>query len=86
MANMFSYHSNRLNQELHSVNSPRPSAGPDIGRRTRTYLIDGAIVSAHHESVLVHVQDQVLAHDGQSNQGDVGFPASAHIAKRILLG
>lgn len=25
----------------------------------------------HHETVVVHVQNQVLAHDGQSNEGDV---------------
>lgn len=37
------------------------------------YLIDCAIVCADDKSMLVHVQNKILAHDGQSNQGDIGF-------------
>lgn len=51
---------------------------------THTYLVDGTIVGAHDETVLVHVQDQVLAHDGQSDQGDVGLPAHERTPDKIV--
>ena len=35
-------------------------------------LLRGSIVGADHESVVVHVQDQVLAHHGETDQRDVG--------------
>ena len=35
-------------------------------------LVDSAVVGAHDEPVVVHVEDEVLAHHGQPDQGDVG--------------
>lgn len=35
----------------------------DLGHR--------AVVGAHHESLLVHVEYQVLAHDGQADEGNI---------------
>ena len=35
-------------------------------------LVDSAVVGAHDEPVVVHVEDQVLAHHGQPDQGDIG--------------
>ena len=31
----------------------------------------GAVVGAHDEAVVGHVQDQILTHDGQTNQTDI---------------
>lgn len=35
------------------------------------HLFGGAIVGAHHEAVVVHVEDQILAHHGQSDQCNI---------------
>src|SRR6185312_603322 len=32
---------------------------------------DGAVIDRNFESVVVHVEDQVLAHDGESDQSDI---------------
>ena len=37
------------------------------------HLGDGAVVGHHGEAVVVHVQNQVLAHDGQADHSDVSF-------------
>ena len=34
-------------------------------------LRDGAIKNGHGEAVIVHVEDEVLAHDSQADQSDV---------------
>ena len=34
---------------------------------------NGAVVGDHGKSVVVHVQNQVLAHDGQPNQSNISF-------------
>lgn len=31
------------------------------------HLIDGAVVGAHDKTLRVHVEDQILAHDGEAN-------------------
>lgn len=36
------------------------------------HLLRGAIVGADHEAMVVHVQDQVLTHHGQTDQSDIG--------------
>lgn len=40
----------------------------------RTHLVDSAIEGAHHKSLRVHVEDEILTHHRQPNQGDIGFP------------
>ena len=35
------------------------------------HLGDGAVEDRHFVAVVVHVQDQVLAHDGQADQSDI---------------
>src|ERR1043165_4740336 len=37
------------------------------------HLRDGAIESDHGEAVVVHVEDEVLAHDGEADECDVSF-------------
>ncbi len=37
------------------------------------HLGDGAVEGDHGEAVVVHVQNQVLAHDGQPNHGNISF-------------
>src|SRR5882724_9654210 len=37
------------------------------------HLLGGAIVGDDGEAVVVHVHDEVLAHDGQSDEGDVSL-------------
>jgi hypothetical protein len=37
------------------------------------HLGDGAVESGHSESVVVHVQNEVLAHHGQTNYGNISF-------------
>jgi hypothetical protein len=37
------------------------------------HLRDGAVVSDDGETVVVHVEDQVLAHDGQPDEGDISL-------------
>src|ERR1019366_8367303 len=37
------------------------------------HLGDGAVVSGHSEPVVVHVQDQILAHNGQPNYSNISF-------------
>jgi len=32
---------------------------------------DGAVIGDHGEAVIVHIEDEVLAHDGQTNNGDI---------------
>lgn len=36
------------------------------------HLLNGAVVRGDHEPVVVHVQYQVLAHDGQTDESEVG--------------
>lgn len=36
------------------------------------HLLGGSIVGADHEAVVVHVQNQVLAHHGETDQRDIG--------------
>ncbi len=36
-------------------------------------LLDGAIVRAHHEAIIIHVQDEILTHNGQTDQGNICF-------------
>ncbi len=38
---------------------------------SRSYLGRGPVVCADDESVVVHVEDDVLPHDGQADEGDV---------------
>jgi hypothetical protein len=35
------------------------------------HLFQGAVVCGDHEAVVVHVQDQVLAHHGQAHHANV---------------
>ena len=46
------------------------------------HLGDGAVVDRHGEAVVVHVQNQVLAHHGQADQADVrlGFHCFSFLA------
>ena len=37
------------------------------------HLRDGPVEGDHGEPVVVHVQNQILAHDGQANDGDISF-------------
>ena len=37
------------------------------------HLGDGAVVGGHGEAVVVHVQNQVLAHNGQPDYSNVSF-------------
>ena len=37
------------------------------------HLGDGAVVGGHGEAVVVHVQNQVLAHYGQPNYSNISF-------------
>jgi len=37
----------------------------------RIYLVGGAVVSDDGEAVVVHVEDEILAHDGQTDECDV---------------
>ena len=37
------------------------------------HLRDGAVEGDHGEPVVVHVQDEVLAHDGQADEGNVSI-------------
>lgn len=37
------------------------------------YLVNGSVVRADYEALRVHVQDQILTHDGQANECDIGF-------------
>ena len=43
-----------------------------LARKSSTFS-DGAVEGHHGEAVVVHVEDQVLAHDGKADQGDVSF-------------
>ena len=37
------------------------------------HLGNGAIEGDHGEAVVVHVQNQILAHDGQTNDSNISF-------------
>ena len=37
------------------------------------HLRDGAVVGDDGEAVVVHVQNQILAHDGQADECDIAF-------------
>jgi hypothetical protein len=37
------------------------------------HLREGAVESDHGESVVVHIQNQILAHNGQPNHGNISF-------------
>ena len=37
------------------------------------HLLDGAVEGHDGEAVVVHVQNQILAHDGQTDECDVSF-------------
>ena len=43
------------------------------------HLGGGPVVGDHLEAVVVHVEDEVLAHDGQPDEGDVGV-SLGHLA------
>ena len=45
-------------------------------------LGDGAVVGDDGEAVVVHVEDEVLAHDGQADEGDVALRFHGMPAKR----
>ena len=34
---------------------------------------NGAVENGHGEAVVVHVENQILAHHGQTNQGDISL-------------
>lgn len=36
------------------------------------YLLCSAVVCTDHKSMIVHVQDEILAHDSQPNESNVG--------------
>lgn len=48
-------------------------------------LFDGPVVGGDDEAVIVHVQYQVLAHDGQADEADVGSATRATIVVRIVV-
>merc|ERR1719192_10019 len=44
------------------------------------HLLRGPVVGADLEAVVIHVEDEVLAHDGQTNESDVTVSFSGHLA------
>ena len=53
--------------------------------RSPVDLLRGPVVGAHDEAVVVHVEDDVLAHDGQPDEGDVG-DGLGHLDQLFDLG
>ncbi len=49
------------------------------------HLGGGAVVSHHDEAVVVHVQNQILAHDRQADQGDVRVRFHCFTFSKIAL-
>jgi len=35
------------------------------------HLLDGPVVGCDHKPVIVHVEDEILAHDGQADESEV---------------
>lgn len=50
----------------------------------RNYLINSAIICAHDKSIRVHVQNQILTHDGQADKCNVSLPAKHMEQQKIL--
>lgn len=47
-------------------------------------LLDGPVVGGHHKTVVVHVQYEILAHDGQADETDVGS-ADSHVVNFVSV-
>ena len=50
------------------------------------HLGDGAVEGDHGEAVVVHVQNQILAHDGQTNHSNVSFWFHIHPIQAVVNG
>lgn len=48
------------------------------------HLGDGPVVGRDHEPVIVHVQNQVLAHDGQADESDVWSAVQRHVGNELI--
>lgn len=49
------------------------------------YLINGTVKRAHNKAMGIHVEDQILAHDGQPNESNVGFSDFKEIIISIVF-
>lgn len=64
-----------LADELLEAERPDDLGALGLVLEERLDLVGGAIVGAHDEAVVVHVQDEILAHHRQPDQADIGDSA-----------
>ena len=50
------------------------------------YLLRASVVSTDDKAVVVHVEDDVLPHDGQPDEGDVGHRIGHDVASGLGTG
>lgn len=46
------------------------------------YLLCSAVVCTDHKSMIIHIQDEILAHDSQPNESNVGPETAKYSSER----